>query len=359
MTEVRVDSVVKRFGAATALDGVSVTIAPGELFTLLGPSGCGKTTLLRIVAGLLPQDAGQVRFDGVSVDAVPPYARNVGVVFQSYAIFPHLTVRDNIAYGLRARRLPAAAVSSRVAETARLVQLEDLLERMPAALSGGQQQRVVLARALVIEPRVLLMDEPLSNLDARLRRDIRGLIRRLQKTLGITTLYVTHDQEEALAISDTIAVMDRGRVQETGRPWALYRTPTSRFAAEFLGNMNVVTGRVTAAPAGGLATVATAFGAWQVDGGGRLAGGAVVQVGVRPEALRFVPPAAAAEPWNQVSGTVTDVAYLGAVVRYQVRVAEGLTLTVDVHDPDADGLRAVGDAVTLWCAVGKVRPLEA
>jgi ABC-type Fe3+/spermidine/putrescine transport system ATPase subunit len=360
MTEVRIDGVVKRFGDTTALAGVSLTVAAGELFTLLGPSGCGKTTLLRIVAGLLAQDAGTVAFDGASVDAVPPYARNVGVVFQSYAIFPHLTVRDNIAYGLRARGQPAARVAARVAEAARLVQLDALLDRMPAALSGGQQQRVVLARALVIEPRLLLMDEPLSNLDARLRRDMRALIRRLQRELGITTLYVTHDQEEALAISDTIAVMDRGRVVQTGKPWELYRRPGGRFVAEFLGSMNVVPGRVVAGgPAGGRVTVETAFGAaWQVPDGGPLPAGGPVHLGVRPESLRLEPPPATGEPWNAAPGTVSEVAYLGSVVRYEVRVAGGLSLTAEVHDPDWSGLRAVGEAVTLYCPAAKVLLLQ-
>ena len=361
MTEVRIDGVVKRFGDTTALDGVTLGLAAGELFTLLGPSGCGKTTLLRIVAGLLPQDAGAIRFDGVAVDAVPPYARNVGVVFQSYAIFPHLTVRENIAYGLRARGLPAARVAARVAETARLVQLDALLDRIPAALSGGQQQRAVLARALVIEPRLLLMDEPLSNLDARLRREMRALIRRIQRESGITTLYVTHDQEEALAISDTIAVMDRGRVLQTGRPWELYRAPASRFVAEFLGSMNVVPGRVLpAGPEGGWATVETAFGAaWRVPDGGRLPPGGPVHLGVRPESLRLERPPGGGEAWNEVRGTVADVAYLGAVVRYEVRVTDDLWLTAEVHDPDFGALRAVGDAVTLWCPAGKVLPLRA
>jgi len=346
----------KRFGETIALDGVSVAVAAGELFTLLGPSGCGKTTLLRIVAGLLAQDAGTVRFDGVPVDGVPPWARNVGVVFQSYAIFPHLSVRDNIAYGLRARGVPADAVASRVAEAARLVQLEALLDRMPAALSGGQQQRAVLARALVIEPRLLLMDEPLSNLDARLRRDMRALIRRLQRELGITSVYVTHDQEEALAISDTIAVMDRGRVLETGRPWELYRQPASRFVAEFLGSMNVVPGLVVRpGTAGTPATVETAFGAaWQVPDGGRLPTGGPVHLGIRPESMRLLPPADPGQIWNAAPGTVTEVAYLGAVVRYRIAVAGGLTLTAEVHDPDWDTLRAVGDAVTVYCPAGKV-----
>jgi len=359
MTEVRIEAVVKRFGETIALDAVSAAVAAGELFTLLGPSGCGKTTLLRIVAGLLPQDAGTVRFDGVPVDGVPPYARNVGVVFQSYAIFPHLSVRDNIAYGLRARGLPADAVSARVAEAARLVQLDGLLDRMPAALSGGQQQRAVLARALVIAPRLLLMDEPLSNLDARLRRDMRALIRRLQREVGITTLYVTHDQEEALAISDTIAVMDHGRVLETGRPWQLYRRPASRFVAEFLGSMNVVPGRVVRpAVDGAPATVVTTFGAaWRVAEEGPLPAAGLVHLGVRPESVRLEPPPGAGEPWNVAPGTVTEVAYLGAVVRYQVRVGDGLALTVEVHDPDWDALHAVGDAVTLYCPAAKVLPL--
>jgi iron(III) transport system ATP-binding protein len=360
MTAVRIDAVVKRFGETTALDGVSLDLPAGRLFTLLGPSGCGKTTLLRIVAGLLAQDAGAVIFDGVPVDAVPPHARNIGVVFQSYAIFPHLTARDNIAYGLRARRLPPAEVAARVAEAARLVQLEGLLDRMPAHLSGGQQQRVVLARALVIAPRLLLMDEPLSNLDARLRVQIRGLIRRLQRDLGITTLYVTHDQEEALAISDLIAVMDRGRVVQTGKPWELYLAPASRFVAEFLGSMNVVSGRVLArAPGEAHARVETGFGAtWQVADGDRRLEAGPIQLGVRPESLRMTPPAGSPDGWNEIRGQVSDVAYLGAVVRYQVVVGPDLLLVAEIHDPDFAALRAVGDEVTLWCPAAKMVPLS-
>jgi ABC-type Fe3+/spermidine/putrescine transport system ATPase subunit len=359
MTRVRVDGIVKRFGEAVALSGVSLELPPGELFTLLGPSGCGKTTLLRIVAGLLTQDAGAVAFDGVPVDSVPPYRRNIGVVFQSYAIFPHLTVRQNIAYGLRARGIGAERAEGKVAEAARMVQMEALLDRMPAALSGGQQQRVVLARALVIEPRLLLMDEPLSNLDARLRVEIRAVIRRLQRTLGITTLYVTHDQEEALAISDTVAVMDRGQVLQTGPPWKLYREPRTRFVAEFLGGMNVVAGRLTSpVPAGDAVVVETEFGApWSVAGDGPAPGTGPVWLGVRPESLRVEPPPGSGDGWNQVTGTVAEVGYLGAVARYQVDVAPGVSLTVEVHDPDFQTLRRVGDAVRLWCDPAKVRIL--
>ncbi len=359
MTRVRVDGVVKRFGDAVALDGVTLDLPPGQLFTLLGPSGCGKTTLLRIVAGLLAQDAGSIAFDGESVDAVPPYRRNIGVVFQSYAIFPHLTVRQNIAYGLRARRLGAAAIAAKVAAAARTVQLEPLLDRMPAALSGGQQQRVVLARALVIEPRLLLMDEPLSNLDARLRVEMRGVIRRLQRALGITTLYVTHDQEEALAISDTIAVMDRGRVIQTGTPGALYRTPRTRFVAEFLGGMNVLPGRVTGERRG--AGVAIAVSdldlPWAATPDGASDAGEAVWVGVRPESLRLEPPVGDAHGWNHAAGTVTEVTYLGAVVRYQVQLGPGTSLIVDVPDPDPAALRRVGEAVQLWCDPARVRLL--
>jgi len=359
-TEIGIEAVVKRFADTTALDRVSLRVPAGELFTLLGPSGCGKTTLLRIVAGLLAQDAGAVSFDGAPVDAVPPYERNVGVVFQSYAIFPHLTVRENIAYGLHARRHPAAAVAAKVIEAARLVQLEALLDRMPAQLSGGQQQRTVLARALVIEPRLLLMDEPLSNLDARLRVQMRALIRRLQRELRITTLYVTHDQEEALAMSDTIAVMDRGRVLQTGPPWELYRAPASRFVAEFLGSMNVVAGRVVGRPAGGAAVVEVGFERpWQVADGERLPPDGAVHLGIRPEAFRLESAPGGPEGENAVRGTVVEVAYLGSIVRYLVAVTGNTVLTAEVHDPDFATLHAVGDAVTLRCPPTKVIPLAA
>ncbi len=348
MTRVQVKGVAKRFGGTAAIDGVSLDVRPGELFTLVGPSGCGKTTLLRIVAGLLEQDAGSVFFNEDRMDHTPPYLRNIGVVFQSYAIFPHLTVAENIAYGLKARRVPPDRIATKVAEVGRLVQLETLLDRMPSQLSGGQQQRAVLARALVIEPRLLLMDEPLSNLDAKLRVQIRSLIRAVQRALQITTIYVTHDQEEALAISDTIAVMDRGRVLQVGKPWELYLAPSSRFVADFIGTMNVFHGRLEgpAAPAG-LRPLVTAFGErWQVRAAG--ATGAQVTVGVRPEALALERGASADETWNSLTGTVVEAAYLGAVVRYQVRVADASSVVAEIHNPDFAAIRAVGDRVTLW-----------
>jgi len=353
MTRVRVQGMVKRFGSTVAIDDVTLDVRPGELFTLVGPSGCGKTTLLRIVAGLLEQEVGSVLFNEDRMDDVPPYLRNIGVVFQSYAIFPHLTVAENIAYGLKARRVPADRIAAKVAETGRLVQLESLLDRMPSQLSGGQQQRVVLARALVIEPRLLLMDEPLSNLDAKLRVQIRSLIRAVQRELQITTVYVTHDQEEALAISDTIAVMDRGRVLQVGKPWELYLRPANRFVADFIGTMNVFQGRLDGTRAAGeLLTLVTSFGErWRVRPDA--SAGPSASIGVRPESLALEPGGNAGEAWNSLTGSIVEAAYLGAVVRYRVRVGDDLDVTADIHNPDFAAIRKVGDRVTLWFAASR------
>jgi len=357
MTRVRVEKIVKRFGDTLAIDGVSLDVRPGELFTLVGPSGCGKTTLLRIMAGLLEQDAGSVLFNEERMDDTPSHLRNIGVVFQNYAIFPHLTVGENIAYGLKARHLPHDQIATKVAEAARLVQLEGLVDRMPAQLSGGQQQRAVLARALTIEPRLLLMDEPLSNLDAKLRVQIRSLIRVLQRKLQITTVYVTHDQEEALAISDTIAVMDRGHVLQVGKPWELYLRPGSRFVADFIGTMNVLQGRVEGPGRGPEElSVVTEFGErWQVRAAG--SPGRPISIGVRPESLQITPGANSGETWNLLKGTVTEVVYLGAVVRYQVKVVEDLTVTAEIHNPDFSAICGVGDSLTLWFSANRAVPL--
>ena len=357
MTRVRIEKIVKRFGNTLAIDGVTLDVRAGELFTLVGPSGCGKTTLLRIIAGLLEQDAGSVLFNEDRMDDIPSYQRNIGVVFQNYAIFPHLTVGENIAYGLKARHLPHDQIASKVVEAARLVQLEGLIDRMPAQLSGGQQQRAVLARALVIEPRLLLMDEPLSNLDAKLRVQIRGLIRSLQRTLRITTIYVTHDQEEALAISDTIAVMDRGRVLQVGKPWELYLRPGSRFVADFIGTMNVLHGTVEGPGRNPEElTVMTEFGErWRVRGTGLP--GRPISIGVRPESLQLAPGVDTGEAWHSLKGTVTESVYLGAVVRYQVRVTKDLSVTAEIHNPDFSAICDVGDSVTLWLSASRVVPL--
>ena len=235
-----VDHAVKTYGDFTAVNGISLTINPGEFFTLLGPSGCGKTTLLRMIAGFNTVDGGEIRFDDKVINNVPAHKRDIGMVFQNYAIFPHLNVSENVAYGLKARHVPREQIAPRVEEALKMVQIDQLKSRKPNELSGGQQQRVALARAFVIEPSVLLMDEPLSNLDAKLRVQMRTTIKKLQRRLGITTVYVTHDQEEALAISDRIAVMNQGNIMQIGTPEEIYRKPANPFVANFIGVSNFI-----------------------------------------------------------------------------------------------------------------------
>jgi ABC-type Fe3+/spermidine/putrescine transport system ATPase subunit len=240
MTSIRIVDLEKRFGEVKALSNVNLTIEKGEFFTLLGPSGCGKTTLLRTIAGFYRQDRGEVWLGDERVDDLPAYKRDTGMVFQNYAVFPHMTVFENVAYGLKVRKLPKAEIERRVEAALRTVHLDGFGKRTPDQLSGGQQQRVGLARAMAIEPRVLLFDEPLSNLDAKLRVEMRDEIRAVQKDLGITAVYVTHDQEEALVISDRIAVVSGGRIQQVGTPWEVYKDPANLFVASFVGKVNLL-----------------------------------------------------------------------------------------------------------------------
>ncbi|MBY4893521.1 ABC transporter ATP-binding protein [Rhodobacteraceae bacterium N5(2021)] len=240
MSTLHLDGIAKSFGDATALHALSLSVADGEFVTLLGPSGCGKTTLMRIIAGITQPDRGEIRIDGRAIHALPPERRNIGLVFQSYALFPHMTVAANVGFGLKMRGIARADADARVAAALDLVDLGAFAERYPKALSGGQQQRVALARAVVIEPDILLFDEPLSNLDAKLRDQLRDDLKVLQRRLGITAIYVTHDQAEAMALADRILVMQAGRIIEEGAPVALYRQPRTRFAAEFLGQTNVL-----------------------------------------------------------------------------------------------------------------------
>ena len=244
--QVIIQNAVKRYGDFTALNGVSLDIQEGEFFTLLGPSGCGKTTLLRMIAGFNSIEGGDFYFGEKRINDVPAHKRDIGMVFQNYAIFPHLTVRENVAYGLKARKMPAKEIKPKVDEALELVQISHLADRKPNELSGGQQQRVALARAFVIEPSVLLMDEPLSNLDAKLRVQMRSVIKKLQRRLGITTIYVTHDQEEALTMSDKIVVMNAGEIQQIGTPTEIYRYPVNEFVADFIGEANFLKGRLEA-----------------------------------------------------------------------------------------------------------------
>ena len=237
---IQIDNVTKAYGKNIVIQGLSAEIQPGEFFTLLGPSGCGKTTLLRMIIGFNSIEGGEIRVDGKVINQIPTNRRNMGMVFQNYAVFPHMIVRDNVAYGLKTRHVPKAERYKRADEILKLVKIDDYADRMPTQLSGGQQQRVALARAIVIQPEVLLMDEPLSNLDAKLRVEMRNVIKRIQRQVGITTVYVTHDQEEALAISDRIAVMHGGVIQQIGTPKHIYQRPANEFVSSFIGLSNFV-----------------------------------------------------------------------------------------------------------------------
>jgi len=320
-------AVSKKFGATAAVDHATLDIADGELFTLLGPSGCGKTTLLRLMAGFYRPDGGEIWFGGRRVDDLAPHVRNIGMVFQNYALWPHMTVAANITYGLKLRKLSTAEIARRLAEGLRKVNLGGLAERYPGQLSGGQQQRVALARALVLNPDILLLDEPLSNLDAKIRVQVRAEIRTLQKDLGITTVYVTHDQEEALSLSDRVAVMRDGVILQTASPRELYERPRSRFVADFVGVNNFVPGVCRDVAADG-ATIDTALGIVRgVAADGVTPGGRCV-LAVRPENL-----VVGNGGDNTVEARVILASYLGHALRYDVEAAAGVRLKVDVRDP--------------------------
>ncbi|MGH7304965.1 MAG: ABC transporter ATP-binding protein [Candidatus Rokuibacteriota bacterium] len=310
-----------------AVDGTSLEIGDGELFTLLGPSGCGKTTLLRLLAGFYPPDGGEIWFGQRRVDALRPYERNIGMVFQNYALWPHMTVRANVAYGLKLRKLDRAAIAERVATGLDRVNLAGLELRYPGQLSGGQQQRVALARALVLNPDILLLDEPLSNLDAKIRVQVRAEIRKLQRDLGITTVYVTHDQEEALSLSDRVAVMRDGRVLQVAPPKELYERPVGRFVADFVGTNNFLTGTCREIT-GGRICAETPIGLVRGSPTPRVAAGDRCVLAIRPENI-----ALGAVHENTFAGRIVLASYLGSTLRYDVAVRDGVVLKVDVGDP--------------------------
>jgi putative spermidine/putrescine transport system ATP-binding protein len=340
MTQVRLDRITKHFGNTAAVEALSLTVEPGEFVVLLGPSGCGKTTTLRMIAGFVEASAGTIFLGRRDITREPPHRRNIGFVFQNYALFPHLNVRENVAFGLRRRNVRAAELERRVDRAIELVKLDGLGDRMPRQLSGGQQQRVALARALVIEPDVLLLDEPLSNLDARLRHDVRGELRRLQKLSALTTIMVTHDQDEAMSVGDRLAVMNAGRVQQVGTAQSLYRQPANRFVASFIGRGNFIAGR----PAADRKSFITRSGLTI----------ACDRVQADDDTLLVRPEDVSVER-GQVSGTncfaatIEAATFLGASFELDLRLAGGEKLLAEVSGsraaPPADWLG--GEAVTV------------
>lgn len=312
-----------------AVDHISLEVGAGELFFLLGPSGCGKTTLLRMIAGFIEPTSGSILFNGRDVTGVAPNKRNTGMVFQSYALWPHMTVEANVAFGLSVRRVGAPESKQRVREALEAVHMADYGARKPNQLSGGQQQRVALARALVVRPSVLLLDEPLSNLDAKLRIELRGEIRRVCKASGITTVYVTHDQKEALSMADRVAIIDRGKVVQVGPPEELYRRPRSRFVAEFLGETNFIPGRLRE-HAGADAIVETDVGTLR-SRTAPPADGREFLCSIRPEALRI----GEARAENTLLGTVRETTYLGELAQHVVEIGPGVMVRVADLNPRA------------------------
>jgi spermidine/putrescine ABC transporter ATP-binding subunit len=335
-TVVELRGCTRDYGSVRAVDGLDVTVYEGEFLALLGPSGCGKTTTLNLIAGFVPPTAGRILIDGEDVTARPAHLRGLGVVFQSYALFPHLSIRENVAFALRERRLPAAQIEHRVGDALELVRLDRAGRQRPSELSGGMQQRVALARALVYRPRVLLLDEPLAALDRKLREGMRGELRAIQRAVGITTIFVTHDQAEALGLSDRIAVMNQGRIEQLGTPREIYEHPTTRFVADFIGASTVIRGRAVAAD-----RVAVAGAALHVKGA-TLRVGADVELAIRPERVRL----ASGPGDNVLDARVQGLVYQGAQTEVTARLDDGQLVLVFVTEPAPIPL-ALGHAVRL------------
>ena len=353
MVGVRFDHVCKVLGQVKAVDDLTLDIAAGELFFLLGPSGCGKTTALRLVAGFYTPDEGRILFNQRDESRVPPHKRNTGMVFQNYALWPHMDVWNNVAYGLKMRRVSEHEKQERVARALEIVHMQAYAQRVPNQLSGGEQQRVALARALVIEPDVILLDEPLSNLDAKLRVEMRAQIKEIHDKIKRTMIYVTHDQAEALSMADRIAVMRRGRIVQVDTPRRLYTRPESAFVAAFIGGTNLLPGRLE--EAGDLFLVKTDIGVVRAQNGakGGARGGAVL-CSVRPESVRLQPyDGAPPELMNQFSGEVQSIMYLGYSEEYCLRLSNGALLRAVEHNQAARKVE-VGDRVTVQFAARDV-----
>jgi putative spermidine/putrescine transport system ATP-binding protein len=332
MARLQLTGITKFYGDVRAADDVSLDVAHGEFLVLLGPSGCGKTTTLRIVAGFVEPSSGSVHLGERDISALPPWRRNAGLVFQSYALFPHMTVAENVAFGLEMRKIPKAEMAPKITEALRLVRLDHLGDRLPRQLSGGQQQRVALARALVFRPDVLLLDEPLSNLDAKLRQDVRVEIRELQRKLGLTTVMVTHDQEEALTMADRLVVMNEGRIRQIGSQQDLYERPAEKFVADFVGRSSFIDGRM--------------------EGSGRFvvacegSGVGTASLALRPERLALMTADAPAMD-NSFSGAVEFISYLGSQVDLHVRLSPKERVIVQIQNRPEQPLPAIGEQVKI------------
>jgi len=344
--DLKIEDISAAYGDNVVLDGINLDIQPGELFALLGPSGCGKTTLLRLIAGFADARHGRIMVGGKEISTLPPWKRDVGMVFQSYALWPHMTVGDNVAFGLRERRLPRAEIRRRVDAALSFVGLTTQIDRRPSQLSGGQQQRVALARTIAIEPKILLLDEPLSNLDAKLRVQVRRELRALQKSLGLTTVIVTHDQEEANTICDRVAVMNEGKVQQVGTPTELYEHPANLFVAQFLGTANLVEGKMTGA-------------GFQSDFGIVLPPpkGVDLKPGVkpvfRPQDTTLTPKGQAGHDNPSMPGEIVEREFLGSTIRYGVKAGSS-HLWIDAPFRSGSLLMEIGDAVDVTVPVERL-----
>ena len=348
---IEIKNIALSFGSTSVLKDISLTINPGEFFALLGPSGSGKSTLLRLIAGFNQHQHGELLIDGKDVTGTPPWLRNVGMVFQNYALWPHMTVFQNVAFGLEARKLPKAEIEKKVAAALELVDLSSYADRRPGQLSGGQQQRVAIARTLAIEPQVLLLDEPLSNLDAKLRSQTRQELVRLQRRLGITTIFVTHDQEEALTTCQRIAVMDQGIIQQVGTPMALFDFPVNRFVAQFVGSVNLYSGDIVRegdAPRFKTDTLGDIVLPRGLDLPAQAA-----DLAFRPHSVSFEQHSPGTEGL-QLTGTVEDAEFLGEFLRYEIRVAKA-TIKADIPHARGAAPLATGSTVQLTVPSSELR----